>query len=87
MNDPFNIPMDGMIIFPLFLWSLFLFVVLVTLVFSVWMFIHVCIRTFKMWPRENILNIIMIIFMWVAPGIGAVVYYFVCYRTSHVLAN
>lgn len=68
-------------------WFFWVLVAIVLVFFSLWMFIHVLIRTFTMWPEESILNIIMIIFMWVVPVVSAIVYYFVCYRKSRVLAH
>ncbi|MDO8600130.1 MAG: hypothetical protein Q7R73_00730 [bacterium] len=55
--------------------------------FGLWMFIHAVIRTIKMWPAENVVNILMILLMCALPFIGAIVYYFVCYRASHVLTH
>lgn len=75
-------PIDGVLLgFGIFT-SLYLLFAFVVAVLTLWMFIHGLIRTIKMWPEENILNIVMLILMWVAPGIGAIVYYFVCYRRT-----
>lgn len=63
---------------------IFLFIVVA---FTLWMFIHGIIRTIKIWPEEGILNLVMLSLMWLLPVIGAIVYYFVCYRKSSVLKN
>ena len=70
-----------------FLFTSIIFIVVLYVVFTAWMFIHSIIRTIKMWPEENALNLVMVLLIIVLEVIGAIVYYFDCYKKTSVLAR